>query len=86
MAKPLVRVDIDELLAGAGPIRVGARCKVCVALAKLDDKDAAKMSAAIENRDSYTAQGLARVFEALGHQVSRPSVERHRNKQCLGNA
>ena len=82
MAKP----TIDELLGEAGHRRPGPRCKVCRALLALEVKDRAKMSKAIGDRDNYTTIGIARVFHALGHQVSRPSVERHRNGECIGNA
>ena len=82
----MVKRTIDELLSEAGHRRPGPRCKVCLALLALEAKDRAKMSTAIGDRDTYTAVGIARVFHALGQQVSRPSVERHRNGECIGNA
>jgi hypothetical protein len=73
---------LDELLAQAGPIS-RRYCKVCHLLETLNDSDRESLEAAMANRLLYTTNGITRVIrEHLNCDVSRPTVDRHRNGDC----
>lgn len=75
-------MDIDELLNANQKKKSGTACMAGVALAKLDKATRAKVEAALADRERYTADGIASVFTALGSEMSRAPVERHRRGQC----
>ena len=73
-------IDLDALLREAMPKQTGYQCRVCAALELLDDSIREQVRAAINDRNTYTAQGMANVLTALGHKLSRASLERHRRQ------
>lgn len=75
-------MDIDELLNANTKAKPGGRCMVGTVLGKLDKPTRAKLEAALADRERFSADGLAAVFCALGHEMSRSPVERHRRGQC----
>ena len=75
-------MDIDKLLAANGKARPGGKCMVGVALGKLDKPTRTKVEQALDDRDRFAADGIAAVFKALGHDMSRSPVERHRRGAC----
>ena len=75
-------MDIDALLNANVKKKSGTACMAGVALAKLDKATRAKVEAALLDREHYTADGIASVFTALGSEMSRAPVERHRRGQC----
>ncbi len=76
-------IDLDALLLEAMPRPTGYQCLICAALDKLDDSVRDRVRAAINDKATYTAQGMANVLIAFGHKASRSSMERHRR---LGHA
>jgi hypothetical protein len=76
--------DIADLLAQHRKARRGGRCLVGIALERMEgDPDTrTAILAAMADRDSFAADGLAKVFGALGHEMSRAPVERHRRGDC----
>jgi hypothetical protein len=74
--------DIDALLSANVRAKPGTKCMIGTALAKLDGPTRGKLAAALQDRDRYTADGLAQVFTGLGHEMSRAPVERHRRGSC----
>lgn len=75
--------DIDALLSAHTKSRPGGQCLVGLALAKMDAPTRAKIMAALDDRDRFGAEGLGKVLRALGHDMSRAPVERHRRGDCL---
>jgi hypothetical protein len=78
-------VDIDELLSVNTRAKPGSKCMVGVALGKLGpigEPTRTKVEQALDDRDRFAADGIAAVFKALGHDMSRSPVERHRRGAC----
>lgn len=73
-------IDLDALLLEAMPKPSGYQCLVCSALERLDDSVRDRVRAAINDKSTYTAMGMANVLTALGHKTSRSSMERHRRQ------
>lgn len=73
-------IDLDALLLEAMPRPAGYQCLVCAALDRLDDSVRDRIRAAINDKTTYTAGGMANVLTALGHKASRSSMERHRRQ------
>lgn len=72
-------IDLDAMLLEAMPKLPGNRCTICVALDQLsDDETGRRIRAAINERETYTSDGLVRILVALGCEVTRSSMERHR--------
>lgn len=78
----MAATDIDALLDANAKAKPGGRCMVGTALAKLDAATVTKLTAALADRERFSAQGLAKVFTALGGDMSRAPVERHRRGDC----
>jgi hypothetical protein len=74
--------DIADLLAQHRKAKRGSRCLVGIALERMDDDTRSAILAAMADRDSYGAEGLAKVFTGLGYEMSRAPVERHRRGDC----
>ena len=78
----MAKSKLDELLAHAGPVSK-RYCKVCALLESLDAADRKSLEAAMGDRLRYTSNGITKVLrEHLGCDVSRPTVDRHRNGEC----
>jgi hypothetical protein len=75
-------VDIDALLSVNTRAKPGSKCMVGVALGKLDKPTRTKVEQALDDRERFAADGIAAVFKALGHDMSRSPVERHRRGAC----
>jgi hypothetical protein len=75
-------VDIDALLSANTKTKPGGRCMVGTVLAKLDKPTRTKVEQALDDRERFSADGLAAVFTGLGYEMSRSPVERHRRGQC----
>jgi hypothetical protein len=76
-------VDIDAVLAANTRRKPGGVCIVCRIVATMPADVQAKLEAAFDDRERYSAPSLTNVFTQLGHQVGRSSVERHRNRECV---
>ena len=76
--------DIAALLAQHRKAKRGSRCLVGIALERMEgDPDTrTAILAAMADRDSFGAEGLAKVFTSLGYEMSRSPVERHRRGDC----
>jgi hypothetical protein len=74
--------SVDELLAQHRKARRGSRCLVGIALERMESDTRTAILAAMADRDSFGAEGLAKVFGALGYEMSRAPVERHRRGDC----
>ena len=77
-------VDIDAILAEHVRKRAGGTCSVCAALAEMPADWRAKFEVAIDDTKRYSATSLVNAFEKVDVLLVRNSVERHRNRQCLG--
>jgi hypothetical protein len=84
MSKAQPSVDIDAILATSQRLRPGGKCTVCAALAEMPADWRAKFEVAIDDTKRYSATSLVNAFEKIDVLLVRNSVERHRNRQCLG--
>lgn len=76
--------DIDALLASNTRYRPGGVCSIGIALDELAPDVRAKIEAAMDDMDSYSATGLAVVLSQLvGRRVTSTTVGRHRRRECL---
>lgn len=74
--------SVDDLLAANGRLKPGGICSVRLALDDLDKPTTDKLRAALADTRGYSATGLSNVFRALGQDVGRGAVERHRRGAC----
>jgi len=71
-------MSLAERLAGKPAIKT---CRVGVILKALDDADRDALAAALAN-SAFASRGIIAALRAEGHQVSRTTLQEHRNGVC----
>lgn len=79
----MAKLDVDAILAANTRARPGGKCGIAQVFARMDAATVNKLTAALDDQDGFAASGLVRSFIALGHAMSRSTVERHRRGDCV---
>lgn len=85
MSKAQPGVDIDAILAANTRKRPGTQCVACTAIASMPADWQAKVAEAFADKAGRSVANLVDILKALGHDIGKTSVERHRNRECLGS-
>ena len=78
-------VDIDAILAGNMRKRPGTQCDTCTAIATMPANWQAKIAQVFADKTNHSIANIVDIFRALGHDIGKTSIERHRNRGCLGS-